>query len=150
MYVLCAMLNLSVMSSSFWPHVTTAHQAPLSTGILQARILEWVAMPSSRESSQPRDRTKHSYIAGRFFTVWATREALVNHRMCLIVHTIEGRLILCLRTLQPSSVFSEKPSFFLWWVCVKMSNKYILFGMVIFIAFSLCTLRILNFLLHSF
>ena len=32
-----------------------AHQASLSMGVLQARILEWVAMPSSRESSQPRD-----------------------------------------------------------------------------------------------
>ena len=36
---------------------TVAHQAPLSIGILQARILEWVAMPSSRGSSQPRDQT---------------------------------------------------------------------------------------------
>ena len=34
-----------------------AHQAPLSMGILQARILEWVARPSSKGSSQPRDRT---------------------------------------------------------------------------------------------
>ena len=34
---------------------TAAHQAPLSTGILQARILEWVAMASSRGSSRPRD-----------------------------------------------------------------------------------------------
>ena len=38
-------------------------------GILQARILEWVAMPSSKGSSQPRDRTQVSHIAGRFFTV---------------------------------------------------------------------------------
>ena len=37
---------------------TVARQAPLSMGILQARILEWVAMPSSRGSSQPRDRTQ--------------------------------------------------------------------------------------------
>ena len=43
--------------------------------ILQARILEWVAMPSSRRSSPPRDQTQVSYIAGRFFTVWATGEA---------------------------------------------------------------------------
>ena len=43
-------------------------------GILQARILEWVAMPSSRGSSQPRDQTQVSRIAGGFFTVWATRE----------------------------------------------------------------------------
>ena len=37
-------------------------------GILQARILEWVAVPFSRGSSQPRDRTQVSHIAGRFFT----------------------------------------------------------------------------------
>ena len=45
-------------------------------GILQARILEWIAMPSSRGSSQPRDWTRVSHIVGRFFTIWATREAL--------------------------------------------------------------------------
>ena len=44
-------------------------------GILQARILEWVAFPFSRGSSQPRDQTWVSCIAGRFFTIWATREA---------------------------------------------------------------------------
>ena len=43
-------------------------------GILQARILEWVGFPFSRESAQPRDRTQVSHIAGRFFTSWATRE----------------------------------------------------------------------------
>ena len=37
-------------------------------GILQARILEWVAFPFSRGSSQPRDRTQVSHSAGRFFT----------------------------------------------------------------------------------
>ena len=37
-------------------------------GILQARILEWVAFPFSKESSQPRDRTQVSHIAGGFFT----------------------------------------------------------------------------------
>ena len=37
-------------------------------GILQARILEWAAFPFSRGSSQPRDRTQVSHIAGRFFT----------------------------------------------------------------------------------
>ena len=44
-------------------------------GILQTRILEWVAFPFSRGSSQPRDWTQVSCIAGRFFTSWATREA---------------------------------------------------------------------------
>ena len=46
-----------------------------ANGILQARILEWVAFPFFRESSQPRDGTQVSRIVGRFFTSWATREA---------------------------------------------------------------------------
>ena len=44
-------------------------------GILQARIPQWVAVPFSRGSYQPRDRTQVSHIAGRFFTSRATREA---------------------------------------------------------------------------
>ena len=43
--------------------------------ILQARMLEWIVIPISRGSSQLRDRTLSSCIAGRFFTIWATREA---------------------------------------------------------------------------
>ena len=44
-------------------------------GILQARILEWVAISFSRGSSQPRNWTLLSCLAGRFFTDWAAREA---------------------------------------------------------------------------
>ena len=44
-------------------------------GIFQARVLEWVAISFSRGSSWPRDRTWVSHIAGRHFTIWATREA---------------------------------------------------------------------------
>ena len=54
---------------------TTVHQAALSKGILQARILEWFAVPSSRGSSRPRDQTHVSCVAGRFFTTSATSEA---------------------------------------------------------------------------
>ena len=45
-------------------------------GILQARILEWVAISFSRGSSRPRDRTQVSHIAGRCFNLCTTREAL--------------------------------------------------------------------------
>ena len=69
----CAVLYHSVVSISSRPY--GACQAPLSMGILQARIPEWIAMPSSRGSSQPRDKTQVSRIAGGFFTSWATREA---------------------------------------------------------------------------
>ena len=58
------------MSNSLRPH-----GPPLSMGILQARILQWVSMPLSRGSSQPRDRTQVSHIASGFFTSWAMREA---------------------------------------------------------------------------
>ena len=71
MCVLCV-LSCSVMSNSLQPQV---FQVPLSKAILQAKILEWVAMPSSRGSSPPRDQTQVSHMAGRFFTIWATREA---------------------------------------------------------------------------
>ena len=45
--------------------------------ILQERILKWVAMPSSKGPSWPRDQTQVSCIAGRFFIVWATRKAFI-------------------------------------------------------------------------
>ena len=44
-------------------------------GIFQARVLEWIAISFSRGSSQPRNWTWVSRIAGRLFTIWATREA---------------------------------------------------------------------------
>ena len=44
-------------------------------GILQARVLEWVAFPFFRGSSQPSDGTQVAHIAGRFFTHWTMREA---------------------------------------------------------------------------
>ena len=45
-------------------------------GILQAKILKWVAIPFSRGIFQPRNQTQVSCITGGFFTDWATREAL--------------------------------------------------------------------------
>ena len=58
-------------SATSW---TVTRQAPLPI-ILQIRILEWVAIPFSRESSQSKDQTLVSCIASEFPTVWATREA---------------------------------------------------------------------------
>ena len=49
-------------------------------GILQARILEWVAMPFSRGSSQSRDGTRVSCTGGGFSTIWTTREAPKQRR----------------------------------------------------------------------
>ena len=62
-------------------------------GTLQARILEWVAFPFSRGSSQPRDRTQVSLTAGGFFTNWAMRESLgfifYNTVLCVCGHPSE-------------------------------------------------------------
>ena len=55
-------------------------------GILQAGILEWVAMPLSRGSSWPREQTWVSCIAGKFFTIWATREAPHASKVMLKIH----------------------------------------------------------------
>ena len=70
----CVALSLSRV----WLCVTSwtvAGQAPLSMGILLVRILYWVAMPSSRGSSQPWDQTQVSHFAGGFFSSWCIREA---------------------------------------------------------------------------
>ena len=48
-------------------------------GILQARILEWVAFPFSRGSSQPRDQTQVSCVTDGIFTSWATKKLTVNY-----------------------------------------------------------------------
>ena len=53
---------------------TVTHQAPLSMGILQARVLEWVAMPFLQGIFPTLGLNPGSRIAGRFFTVWTTRE----------------------------------------------------------------------------
>ena len=56
-------------------------------GILQARVLEWVAISFSRGSSQPRDRTRVSRILGRRFNLWATRE-VSNFNFLRNFHTV--------------------------------------------------------------
>ena len=52
-------------------------------GVLQARIQEWVAVPFSRGSSQPRDQIQVSYIRGRFLTVQASREK--SHNITIVI-----------------------------------------------------------------
>ena len=71
--------NLSVLVAQSCPTLCNPMDCsqPASSvhEILQARILKWVAIPFSRGSSQPKDPAWVSCIVGRFFTVWATREA---------------------------------------------------------------------------
>ena len=68
-------------------------------GILQARILAWVVAPFSRGSSQPRDWTQVSCIAGRFFTIWATRESLIVGMIYNFKYCVLDVWMLCWETL---------------------------------------------------
>ena len=64
-------LSWSVVSDSLPPR-----------GLLQAKILEWVAISISKGSSPPKDQTLVSWIPGRCFTIWATREAQNSLGFC--------------------------------------------------------------------
>ena len=64
--------------------------------VLQARILEWVAFPFSRTSSQPRDQTQVSHIAGGLFTSWATREdAIYIHTIYMYIYSMPLYTAVC-------------------------------------------------------
>ena len=73
-------------------------------GILQVKILEWVAILFSKGSSLPRDWLQVSWIVGRFFTIWATREAQTNLGVTQMGHepTILGCFIVVRGKLESS------------------------------------------------
>ena len=73
-YSPCALCSVLAFSIGKWKWKSLNPDSWWVHGIPQARILEWVAIPFSRESSHPRDQTQVSCIAGRFLTSWATRE----------------------------------------------------------------------------
>ena len=78
-------------------------------GILQARILEWVAISFSRGSSRPRGRTPVSRIGGRHFNLWATRDGSQISQL-LSLHSSAQKLQLELVLCSKRSHHSEKPS----------------------------------------
>ena len=61
--------------SDFWDSMNFSLPSSSVYGILQARIMDWATIPFFRASSWSRDQTQVSCIAGRFLTIWATREA---------------------------------------------------------------------------
>ena len=73
----CAVLYLITQSclTLHNPNLDCSPPGSSLRGIVQARVLKWVAIPFSRGSFQPRDGIRVSCIAGRFFVIWATREA---------------------------------------------------------------------------
>ena len=86
-------VSCSVVSDSLWPCGLSLPGSSVH-GILQARILEWVAISFS-SSSQPRDWTQVSHIAGRLFTIWATWEANSISRINAIPPFLYSPLSLC-------------------------------------------------------
>ena len=65
---MCCALSLNCVRFFETPW-TVAHQTLLSMGILQSRILKWVAMPPSRDLPNTKTELRHSHNAGRFFTI---------------------------------------------------------------------------------
>ena len=89
-------VKVAVMSNSLNP-MDCSPPGSSVPGILQARILQWVAIPFSRESSQSRVQTQISLIAGGFFTTWAIREECLQSVpwmliLLLIIKNIEHNL----------------------------------------------------------
>ena len=80
-------------------------------GIFQARVLEWVAISFSRGSSQPRDWTWVSHIAGRCFTVWATREVQYKFKVTFI-GVVSNHVILSSTNLLLLTCISDNH-----WIC---------------------------------
>ena len=114
------------MSNSLQPHeLYTAHR------ILQARILEWVAVPFSRGPSQPRIQTQVSRTAGGFFTSWATRKRSLYHT-CHTFHAAAAKsLQSCLTLCNPidsrppgSTVPRNLQARTLEWVAISFSNAW--------------------------
>ena len=104
-------------------------------GILQARILEWVAVSFSRGSSQPRDRTQVSWIAGGFWASRVAQEYWVGSLSLLqVICPTQGSdpgLLHCKQILyhlihQGSSLVSKDPGkrHFTWskWICSDLSS----------------------------
>ena len=93
-------------------------------GILQARILEWVAISFCRGSSQPRDQTRVSRIAGRCFNLWATREAqylwqILKSKFSLEIFTIKREIgWRCTQICMPAATFA---------VNLKIKNQDVVF-----------------------
>ena len=73
-------------------------------GILSARILEWVAFPFSRGSSQPRNRTQVSCIAGRLFSSWATKETTWELIKYVVEIQVQVIIVYCLNIHLHSNV----------------------------------------------
>ena len=114
--LLCVKENFSQSCLTLWdPTDYTVH------GILQARILECVAVPFSRRSFQPRNQTGVSFVAGRFFNSWATREAQV----CKFFHSLLKFISTLKRESRPSTKNNLVTSLVVQWLRFHTSGGVI-------------------------
>ena len=99
-----------VAKSSLTPCDATDYSLPNSSvhGILQVRLLQWVAFPSPGESSQPRDQTSVSCIAGKFFTIWTTRPCLSSND---VMESTTHCTTLTMSLLTSTSILKDS-----WWL----------------------------------
>ena len=115
------LLNPYSWTGCLLPSEWSESHSVVSDSFLQARILEWVAFPFSRGSSQPRDWTKVSCIAGRFFTSWASGEAQEYWSGWPVPSPMDlpnPGIKLASPALQADSLPTE-----LWWLAIYKTNS---------------------------
>ena len=89
----------------FWEPIHCSPSGSSVHGFLQARILEWVVMPSSRESSWPRDQTCISYVSwtGRWIlhhcATWETQFVYIAYSTCRLLSNYQGSCKLLMSSL---------------------------------------------------
>ena len=92
--ILWQCVSHSVVSDSLWPMDYRPLGSPVH-GILQARKLKWIVIPFSRGSYWPKDQTWVSCTAGRFFTIWAIKEACDDSQRGLLYAIITPVFSIC-------------------------------------------------------
>ena len=107
--VLCCIKSLSLV----WLFCNPMDCSPPGSvhGILQARILEWVAMPSSRRSSQPRDRTNECQIfplqANGLLSIWQIKMGIILFIICVPFWLVLEKMFLLLARRKLFVIFNK-------------------------------------------
>ena len=114
----CVCVLVSHSCPTLRPHGLYCPPGSSVHGILQARILEWVAMPFSREYCWPRDQTQVFCIAGRFFTILATRALIYLSSVCVYLSV---SLSVCLSIHGENGKLSKKKTRIPWQSRVRMT-----------------------------
>ena len=123
----CVCMLVPQSCPTLWDSMNYSLPGSSVHGILQARTLDLVAIPFSRESSQPRDYwTQVSCIAGRFFNVWVTREALNTYIRMYICMYIYVCVYIYMPITNPGSPLGSKVYFQLptWQLHLNASKAF--------------------------